>query len=66
MCFDLNGVTLIHSNVIKNFSAQQKEHEIYLNDEFTVSLFIPAPNCLFEHFSFNSKSEQEKPIEINI
>jgi hypothetical protein len=66
MCFDnLVGATLIHFKVIMNFSAKQKTHEIYLNDDFTVSLFIPAPDCSFKHFSFNSKDEQEKTIEID-
>ena len=48
-----------------NLTDAQKEHEIYLHDDFTVSLFIPAPHCFFKHFSFNSKGEQEETIKID-
>ena len=56
MCFDhLAGVTLTPLKVIMNLSEAQKEHDIYLHDDFRVSLFIPAPDCCFKHFSLNSK-----------
>jgi len=54
MCFDnLAGVTLTPLKFIMNFTLAQKDHEIYLNDDFTVSLFIPGPDCCFKHFSLN-------------
>jgi hypothetical protein len=65
MCFDLTGVTLKSLNFTRK--PKQKEHEIYLNYDFSVSLFISlrANDCSFKHFSFNSKDEQEKAIEID-
>jgi hypothetical protein len=66
MCFDLTGVTLKPLNFIMSFTEEQKEHEIYLHDDFSVSIFIPAPHCSFKHFSFKSKDEQEEIIEIDI
>jgi hypothetical protein len=54
MCFDnLDGVTISPLKFIMNFTEAQKEHEIYLHDD--VSLFIPAPDCCFKHFSLNSQ-----------
>ena len=55
MCFDhLTGATLTPLKLIMNFTEAQKEHEIYLNDDFTVSLFIPKkPDGCFKHFSLN-------------
>jgi hypothetical protein len=66
MCIDLTGVTLSTLNFIMIFDEEQKEHEIYLHDDLTVSLFIPAPDCSFKHFAFNSKSKQEETIKIDI
>jgi hypothetical protein len=68
MCIDLalTGVTIRPMNFIMNFNEEQKQHEIYLHDDFTVSLFIPAPDCSFKHFSFNSKNKQEETIKIDI
>jgi hypothetical protein len=40
MCFNIDGVALTPLKLIMNFTEAQKEHEIYLNDDFTVSLFI--------------------------
>ena len=54
MCFDhLAGATLTPLKLITNFTEAQKEHEVYLNDDFTVSLFIPGPDGCFKHFSLN-------------
>ena len=53
MCFDLAGVTIRPLKFIMNFTEAQKEHEIYLHDDFTVSLFIPPPDCCFKYFSLN-------------
>jgi hypothetical protein len=40
MCFDhLAGATLTPLKLITNFTEAQKEYEVYLNDDFTVSLF---------------------------
>jgi hypothetical protein len=65
MCFDLTGVTLKSLNFIMNFTRKNQEHEIYLNDDFTVSLLIrEKDSSFFKHFNFNSKDEQEKTIEI--
>ena len=54
MCFNLTGATLTPLKLIMNFTEEENEHEIYLNDDFTVSLFSPASDCCFKHFSFNS------------
>ena len=54
MCFDLTGATLKPLKLIMNLTEPQNKYEIYLNDDFTGSLFIPAPDCCFKHFSFNS------------
>ena len=52
--FELAGATLTPLNFIMNFTVEQKEHEIYLHDDFTVSLFMPAPSdYYFKHFSLN-------------
>jgi hypothetical protein len=54
MCFDhLAGATLTPLKLITNFTEAQKEYEVYLNDDFTVSLFIPGPDGFFKHFSLN-------------
>jgi len=54
MCFNnITGVTLEPLKFIMNFTEAEKEHEIYLHDDFTVSLFISAPDCYFMHFSLN-------------
>jgi len=58
MCFDLDGVTLTPLKLIMNFTEAHKNHEIfheiYLHDDFTVSLFIFGyqEGC-FKHFSLN-------------
>ena len=55
MCFDhLAGATLPPLKLIINFTESQKEHEVYLNDDFTVSLFIPrnSDGC-FKYFYLN-------------
>ena len=48
-----------------NFTDTQKEQEIYINDDFSVSLFIPGPDCCFKHFSLNLKCEQEETIKFD-
>ena len=54
MCFDnLAGATLTPLKLITNFTEAQEEYEVYLNDDFTVSLFIPGPDGCFKHFSLN-------------
>jgi hypothetical protein len=40
-------------------------NDIYLHDDFTVSLFITAPDCCFKHFSLNSKGELEETFEFD-
>ena len=55
MCFYPAKATLTPLKLIMNFTEAQKEHEIYLNDDFTVSMFIPAPESCFKRFSLNSK-----------
>jgi hypothetical protein len=48
MCFDhLAGVTITPLKFIMNFTDSKEDHEIYLHDDFTISLFIPAPDCCF-------------------
>ena len=49
LCFDLTGVTLKSFN----FTRKPYEHEIYLNDDLTVSLFIHRiyDSSFFKHFS---------------
>ena len=54
MCFNLNGATLTPLKLIMNLKEEENDHEIYLNDDFTVSLFSPASDCCFKNFSFNS------------
>ena len=55
MCFDnLGGVTLAPLKLIMNLTNAQNKNEIYLNDNFTGSLFISGPDCCFKHFSLNS------------
>jgi hypothetical protein len=54
MCFDLTGATLTPFKLIMNLTDEENFHEIYLNDDFTVSLFFPASDCCFKHFTFNS------------
>ena len=54
MCFDhLTGATLTPLRLINNFTEAQKEHEVYLDDDFTVFLFIPGPDSCFKCFSLN-------------
>jgi hypothetical protein len=54
MCFDLDGVSLTPLKLIMNFTEAQKYHEIYLHDDFTVSLFIYGyQESCFKHFSLN-------------
>ena len=65
MCFDLNITSLTPFKFIMNLTEAQNKLEIYLNDDFTGSLFIPAPDCCFKHFSLNSKDEQEETIKID-
>ena len=54
MCFDLTGATLTPFKLIMNLTVPPNKHEIYLNDDFTGSLFISAPDCFFKHFSLSS------------
>ena len=77
MCFDLIGVTLTPFTLIMNLKETQYLQEMYLHDDFTLSLIITdqkynshkelanASNCCFKHFSLNSKGEQEDTIEFN-
>jgi hypothetical protein len=54
MCFDhLAGATLAPLKLITNFTEAQKEYEVYLNDDFTVSIFMPGRDGFFKHFSLN-------------
>ena len=54
ICCDLAGVTLTPLKLIMNLTEAQKDHEIYLHDDFTVSLFFyGSQECCFKHFSFN-------------
>jgi hypothetical protein len=65
MCFDLAKATFTPLKFIMNFSEAQKDHQIYLHDYFTVSLFIPAPDCCFKHFSLNLEVPREETINID-
>jgi hypothetical protein len=42
MYFDLTEVTLSPLKLIMKLTEAQKLYEIYINDDFTVSIFIPA------------------------
>ena len=54
MCFyHLAGATLTPLRLITTFTEAQKEHEVYLDDDFTVSLFNPGPDSCFKYFSLN-------------
>jgi hypothetical protein len=54
MCFDhIAGATLTPLKLIMKFTEAQIEYDIYINDDFTVSLFITGPDGCFKHFSLN-------------
>jgi hypothetical protein len=69
MCFDYTGSTLSPLKFIMNLEKGQYLHEIYLNDDFTVSLIITdreyylsgfladESKCCFKHFNLNSNGE---------
>jgi hypothetical protein len=65
MCFDLNGVFLTSFKFIMKLTEAQSLHEIYLNYDFTVSLFIAKSDFCFKHFTLDSKDEQEETIKFD-
>ena len=63
MCFhQFAEVTLSPLKFIMNFTEAQKEYEIYIDDNFTISLFIAASDFYFKHFSFNLQGKKEETI----
>jgi hypothetical protein len=54
MSIEIGRITLTPFMKIMSLSEAQKQLEIYYHDDFKVSLFIPAPDCCFKHFSLNS------------
>jgi hypothetical protein len=66
MCFDLTGVTLSPFKFIMNLKEAKILFEIYLHDDFTVSLFNPESDFCFKHFSLNSNGEQEETVKFDI
>jgi hypothetical protein len=54
MCLYLDQVTLTPLKLIIKLTEAQERHEIYLHDDFTVSLFIfGSQDSCFKHFSLN-------------
>jgi hypothetical protein len=50
-----------------NFTEAQKNYEIYLHDDFKISLFIiGSQDCCFKHFSLDLIGEQAETVNFDI